>query len=243
MVRTVSFWFMEVAIPDDLKIGYKKEETHTNQMRLWFSMSLKRIREVTGHSIRECLTAAALNLFPYMYDQLCPTDREWHRNGGSEFYMGVYLPKQCCHSAELYSKPLENPIADVFDRFIVFIKQILCGISASLETVRDEKVLTSPGDFVEAIRIVNTKTSEGQTDLFIALSKTEDFCQLYGTSEGLSRFIDFIKTQNSLHEYRYSSHKKSIQSIALSMKFFEPLQRRRLFQKLLRCEIKLQIKD
>ena len=112
--------------------------------------------------------------------------------------------------------------------------------------MRAEKVLTSPSDFVEAVRsvrIVHTKTNEGQTDLFLALSKTEDFCQLYGTSEGIKCFLHFIKTQNSLHEYRYSSHKKSIQSIALSMKFFEPLLRRLLFQKLLRCEIKLQIKD
>ena len=53
---------------------------------------------------------------------------------------------------------------------------VLGGISASLKTVHDEKVLTSPSDFVEAVRIVHTKTNEGQTDLFHTLSKTEDFC-------------------------------------------------------------------
>ena len=42
--------------------------------------------------------------------------------------------------------------------------------------MHDEKVLTSPSDFVEAVRIVHTKTNEGQTDLFHTLSKTEDFC-------------------------------------------------------------------
>ena len=89
---------------------------------------------------------------------------------------------------------------------------VLGGISASLKAVHDEKVLTSPSDFVEAVRIVHTKTNEGQTDLFHALSKTEDFCQLYGTSEGIRCFIHFIKTQNSLNEYRYSYQKKSILS-------------------------------
>ena len=243
MVRTASFWFKQVPIPEEMKIGYKKEESHTSQMRLWFSMALKRIREITGHSIRESLTASALNMFPFMYDHLCPPDSEWHKNGGSEFYMRVYLPKQCCESVDLYSKPLSNPTVHIFDRFITFIKQIICGISLSLEAVHDEKVLNSPGDFVEAARIVHTKSKSGELDLFLAMNKNEDFCQLYGTSEGISSFLDFIKKQNSIPDYRYTYQKRSIHATALSMKFFEPILRRRLFQKLMRTKIKIQVKN
>ena len=206
-------------------------------------MALKRIREITGHSVRESLTAAALNMFPFMYDQLCPPDSEWHKNGGSEFYMNVYLPKQCCESADLYSKPLTNPAGDIFDRFITFIKQIICGISNSLEAVHDEKVLSSPGDFIEAARIVQTKPKTGEVDLYLALNKNEDFCQLYRTSEGVTNFLDFIKKQNSLPDYRYTYKKRSIHAIALSMKFFEPILRKRLFQKLMRSKIKIQVKN
>lgn len=206
-------------------------------------MALKRIREITGHSIRESLTASALNMFPFMYDQLCPPDSEWHKNGGSEFYMNVYLPKQCCDSADLYSKPLNNPTVDIFDRFITFIKQIISGIGGSLEAVHNEKVLSSPGDFIEAVRIVHTKSKTGELDLFLALNKNEDFCQLYRTSEGISSFLDFIKKQNSIPDYRYSYQKKSIHAVALSMKFFEPILRRRLFQRLTRTKIKIQVKN
>ena len=174
-------------------------------------MALKRIREITGHSIRESLTAAALNMFPFMYDQLCPPDSEWHKNGGSEFYMEVYLPKQCCDSADLNSKPLDNPAVDIFDRFITFIKQMICGISNSLEAVHNEKVLSSPGDFIEAARIVHTKSkTTGEPDLFLAMNKNEDFCQLYRTSEGISSFLEFIKKQNSLPDYHYSYQKRSM---------------------------------
>jgi hypothetical protein len=37
--------------------------------------------------MREVFTIAALNLFPFVYDQLCPPDSEWHKNGGATFYM------------------------------------------------------------------------------------------------------------------------------------------------------------
>ena len=131
---------------------------------------------------------------------------------------------------------------DIFDRFITFIKQMICGISNSLEAVHDEKVLSSPGDFTEAARIVHTKFKTGALDLFLALNKNEDFCQLYRTSEGISSFLDFIKKQNSLHDYRYSCKKRSIHAIALSMKFFEPILRKRLFQKLTRSKIKIEVK-
>ena len=61
--------------------------------------------------------------------------------------------------------------------------------------------------------------------------KTEDFCQSYGTTDGINQFVDFIKKQNGLTEYKYSYQKKSIHAVAITMKFFEPLLRRRLFQK------------
>ena len=41
MVRSWSFWFIMVKIPEDLKDGYKKNETEASQMRIWFSMSCK----------------------------------------------------------------------------------------------------------------------------------------------------------------------------------------------------------
>ena len=130
MVRSFSFWFIMVKIPEDLKDGYKKTETEASQMRIWFSMACKvwlcksinshktfieflkdttvgdktelafvqlhvfyyfhphqRVREITGHSMREVFTIAALNSFPFLYDKLCPPGSEWHKNGGAAFYM------------------------------------------------------------------------------------------------------------------------------------------------------------
>ena len=46
----------------------------------------QRIRDITGCSLREDFTIAALNTFPYMYDTLLPPSSEWHKNGGAAFY-------------------------------------------------------------------------------------------------------------------------------------------------------------
>jgi hypothetical protein len=68
-------------------------------------------------------------------------------------------------------------------------------------------------------------------DLFLAISRSEDFCQSYGTTDGIATFLEFIKKQDGFSDVRYSYKKKTITAAAISMKFFEPLLRKRLFQK------------
>ena len=58
-------------------------------------------------------------------------------------------------------------------------------------------------------------------DLFLAFSKTEDFCKTFLCSDGIGVFLDFIKKENCLPEYKYKYQQKSINAIAISLKFFE----------------------
>ena len=44
------------------------------------------IRDLTGNSLREIFTIAALNMWVHLYDQVLPKESEWHRNGGSTAY-------------------------------------------------------------------------------------------------------------------------------------------------------------
>ena len=45
------------------------------------------IRDLTGNSLREIFTIAALNMWVLFYDQILPIESEWHKNGGSEAYL------------------------------------------------------------------------------------------------------------------------------------------------------------
>ena len=58
-------------------------------------------------------------------------------------------------------------------------------------------------------------------DLFLAFSKYEDFGRTFQCTDGISVFLDFIKKENSLPDYRFKYQQKSIHATAISMRFFE----------------------
>ena len=125
LITTTNLWFKMVRIPEHL--SSRLRGTEESQLMIWFSQTCQVIRDLTGNSLRENFTVAALNMWVLFYDEVMPLESEWCKNGGSQAYFseGGYFHMLLIAETQLYGKPLANPGTPLAERFLTFISKIL----------------------------------------------------------------------------------------------------------------------
>ena len=70
LASTTSFWFKNMDIPSNL--SSQLAGRRTSQMMIWFAKTCQNVHDLTASSLREIFTVAALNMWPYLYDEALP---------------------------------------------------------------------------------------------------------------------------------------------------------------------------
>ena len=84
MVWTLTLWFKEVEKPPTLQSEGKG--AMTTQMKAWVALTIQVNLGIGLTDLRDVLTCAALNMWPYLYDLLAPSTSKWCQNGGAAAY-------------------------------------------------------------------------------------------------------------------------------------------------------------